>query len=260
MEQSSFQGCIQFSENLSRKRIDKLSKFFDIKILNKIIGLVLFLLGGNRIQISNFIGIPVGTFFSFLRRLSTEGISALFDKRSKNIPAIVQPVVFQEKPTIHITYGEKEIPIRYDASMSTIRIEPSNAIQFKVLILSLVQSGMLKSQQASELLQISQRHVLQLCKNLSHSDVAALIDKRGGHKKDYAFTSTVKAQLIQQYITNVVTGGSTTSSDIAQQVNKECNTRLSARTFRHHIIKMGLDKIKHSLPSILEDFKKNSKV
>jgi len=259
MERLYFHDNIRFSQNISQKRLYEVSKFIDSKTINRILSLALFLLGGDRKQISNYIKIPVGTLFSFLTRLSKEGITAFFDKRSKCLPEIPLPVIdehAQKNTNLEISFGDKKIQIDCDETIPRICIDSTNPLQFKTLILTLVQSGIVKPQQASTLLQISQRYVRQLCTDLKQNDIEAIIDRRKGQKGDFAFTSNVKAELIQQYTAHVVSGGSTTSSHIARQVNKACNTTLSERTFRHHIAKMGLNTIKHSLPRLLGNLKK----
>jgi hypothetical protein len=261
MEKSDFRQYIQFSNNLSRKRIQEFSLILGEHTVERIISLALYLVGGNRTQICAFLNKPLGTFFSFLTRFKGEGITALLDKRKKNPLALYQQAELNEQQVAYkfgmeIIHGDNNIQVHCDCLTPQITIQSQNRLQFKVLILTLTQSGIIKANHAAELLQISPRHVHNLCNDLSSHDVEALIDQRKGQQADYAFTPVVKGEIIQQYTAQVVSGDSVSSSTIAQQVNKACNTNLSERGFRYHISKMGLDRIKNSLPILLENVHK----
>jgi hypothetical protein len=55
-----------------------------------------------------------------------------------------------------------------------------------------------------------------------------------------------------------VTGRSTSSSKITSQINEACNSSVSQRAVRQHEAKLGLNKIKYSLPKLLKELKKTS--
>ncbi|OVE82751.1 hypothetical protein BVY04_00080, partial [bacterium M21] len=74
----------------------------------------------------------------------------------------------------------------------------------------------------------------------------------------YSFTPRVKAELVQQFSFNIVTGKTASSQQICQQVNEACDTHLSDRSIRLHMNKLGLPEIKESLLKMVEEFKKNS--
>ncbi len=124
---------------------------------------------------------------------------------------------------------------------------------------SFMNSGFLSVKEVSEQLSISERHVRDLNKNLRDGDAEALLDKRRGQQTEYAFNENVKAEIIQQFVVNLINRKSTVSSKITQQVNEACRTALSERAMRQHLSKLGLHTIKESLPKLLEDLKKNSK-
>ncbi|MBL7092506.1 hypothetical protein ISS22_00900, partial [candidate division KSB1 bacterium] len=50
----------------------------------------------------------------------------------------------------------------------------------------------------------------------------------------------------------------TTGKALAQQLKNQCQLDVSGRTIRYHIEKLGLNKIKKSLPKMYNELKKNS--
>jgi hypothetical protein len=268
-----FQSEISFSKKLLEKRISKAASLIGAKTVNRIIGLALFLLGGNREQISNFLEMPVGTFFSLLTRFRNRGVEALIDKRENKHLTKRKPVNETEtettetletigatSPCLEVVFGQQSKVIIIPPENNKIIVNPSNPLQSKTLILSFMSSGLLTAKEASEFLSLSQRHVRDLSKKLEtgDSDIDALIDKRQGQQKDYVFTEEIKAELIQQYTLNLVTGRSTSSSKITSQINEACNSNVSQRAVRQHEAKLGLNKIKYSLPKLLKELKKTS--
>ncbi len=256
MEETNFNSEISFSENISKKRIQSACRSIGDKTVNRIIGIALFLLGGNREKISEFLNLPKGTFFSFLNRFQKEGVEALKDQREKPDNS----KVFRALPeNLELVCGERKIVIRISPNKSRLEINPSNDLQFKTLMLSFMSSGFLSAKEIGEQLGFSERHVRDLGKNLRAHDIEALLDKRRGQQKEYAFTEDIKAEIIQQFVVNLVSKKSTISSQITEQVNETCRTSLSDRAMRQHIFKLGLPKIKETLPRLLTEAKKNSK-
>lgn len=262
---SNFQPEISLSKKLSEKRIQEAKKLFGVKTVNRIIGVALFLLGGKREHISKFLGMPVGTFFSLLTRFHKKGVHAFIHQREKQTQKSEKAVlnngkeIEQTQTCLEIVFGEQRISFNIPVGKNKLIINSSNPLQFKTVILTFMSSGFLTAKQASELLGLSERHVRELGKKLQTDDITSLIDKRQGQQKDYVFTEDIKAELIQQYAANIVTGRSTSSSKISRQVNEACNCSVSERAVRQHILKLGLNKIKTSLPTLLEELKKNSK-
>jgi len=255
---SNFQSKIQFSQKLSEKRISEVEKKFGAKTVNRIIAIALFLLGGNRKKISNFLDIPVGTLFSLLTRFHTKGVNVFIHPKKTN-------QTFQKKIPKHINktqtyldiiFGEQKKRIYIPLEKNKLIINTSNQIQFKTIILSFMNSGFLTIKETSEILQLSERHVCNLNKLLQQDDTISLIDKRKGQQKDYTVTEEIKAELIQQFSANVINGRSTSSKEITKQLNKACNCNISDRIVRLHISKLGLDKIKRTLPDLVAGIKK----
>ncbi|MCP3967412.1 MAG: helix-turn-helix domain-containing protein [Desulfobacteraceae bacterium] len=256
MEEANFHSEISFSESISNKRIQSACRLFGLKTVNRIIGIALFLLGGNRKEISDFLNLPKGTFFSFLNRFQRKGIKALKDQREKpDKPKVIQAI--SEK--LEVLYGERKIVIRVSPHKNRLEIDPANGLQFKTLMLSFMSSGFLSAKEVSEQLGVSERHIRDLSKNLRAYDIEALLDKRRGQQKEYTFTEDIKAEIIQQFVVNLINKRPTVSSQITDQVNEACRTSLSGRAMRQHLSKLGLPKIKESLPKLLEGVKKSSK-
>lgn len=271
---TNFQTDISFSKAHSNKRIQQAAKHIGLKSVNRMIALSLFFLGGNREQISDFLQIPIGTFFSLLTRFPGQGIDALIDKREKPKPKAYETNIETQtpaktpqndvndstvcSPVLEIVLGEQRKVLNVSPQNRIIAVETSNTLQFKIIILSFVNARFLTPDEAGQLLSYSERHVRTLCKKLQSDDINALLDKRQGQQKDYVFTDQIKAQLIQQYVLNLVTGASTSSSKITSQLNKTCNSGISERTVRQHQAKLGLNKLKKSLPGLLKQLKKSS--
>jgi DNA-binding transcriptional regulator GbsR (MarR family) len=264
MEKSNFQSKIVFSQAHSEKRIQKAIKLFGEKNVKRIIALALFFLGGKREHIGKFLNIPIGTFYSFLTRLHNIGITALTDQRSKPVKKPIES--WQETDTsidtdrtphgLEIVFGGKRYFLDIPCKKNKLVINPSNRLQYKTIILSFFNSGFLTIKETGTLLGISERHVRDIAKTLQTNDVESLVDKRKGQQKDYIVTEDVKAEIIQQYAANLVSGKSISGNAIAVQVNDACSTSLSERAVRQHISKLGLSRIKRSLPKLLTDIKK----
>lgn len=254
----NLQDEIKFSENHSQKRISNAIELIGEKKIKHLLGTALFLLGGKREDISNALEIPKGTFFSLLTRFHKIGINAFTDQRV-NQPNEEIKENNQGTKSFEIIFGEQKKIINIQNENNKIIINSSNPLQLKVIILSFINSG-LTVKEAASILNLSERHIRNLENKLQNEDITGLLDKRQGQQKDYVFTEEIKTELIQQYNLNIVTGRSTTSCDIAKQVNEIFNTKISERTFREHIVKLGLNKIKYSLPKLLEESKKNSKI
>ncbi len=267
MEKSNFQTEIVFSQKHSEKRIQNVNKLLGEKNVNRIIALALFFLGGKREHISKFISSPVGTFYSFLTRFHRIGLKALTDQRVKPAQQVTGTAVETDAADdidmapsgLEIIFGEKGQLLSLPYEKNKLVVNSSNHLQFKTLILSFLNSGFLTVKEAGMQLGISERHVRDIAKSLQLNDITSLIDGRQGQQKDYIVTEDIKAEIIQQYAVNLVNRKSTTGNTIAVQVNEICNTSLSDRAIRLHISKLGLGKIKKSLPELLKGVKKSSK-
>ena len=247
----------QFSNQHSLKRMELASSILGKRILKLIIGLALYLLGAKRSAVAKSLEIPEDTLKSFFQRIFKIGVRALEDRRRKiQIPASSLKTIQTDKAGVRI--DNNEVLLNLGSGSKLLRIPIQNKLQIKVILLTCLDNNLLKSAQISELIGYSARHTLKLSGDLKKGDVYSLVDKRQGQKQDYLVTPEVKAELIQQFVVDVLSKGSTTGKQISETLNERCEINISDRTVRHHISKLGLTRIERSLPKLLADFKKNS--
>ena len=244
---------LSFSNAYASRRLQCAYQILGTSIVHRIIGFALFLMGANREHIASYLGMPFGTFLSFLTRIEKHGLTALEDQRKRS--AVQQSKV--ETPfRLSLRVGEKHIDISLDRKHSSIIIPQSNVLQSKVVLLTLQKSGLLSGKEVSGALGLSERHTRELSARLHTQDTPALIDQRKGQLKEYRFTPEVKAELVQQFAANVICGQNTSSRFLAAQLDKRCEMHLSDRTIRFHLQKMGLSRITKSLPKLVAALKK----
>jgi transposase len=214
-------------------------------------------MGANRKDISRKLSIPLGTLLSLLNRISKRGLPAIEDRRHRHSHFL--PPHNRKEPQIEIIANDTEIILNFGVSEKKVRIPRQNSLQIKVFLLTLVQNGFLSNAKVAKILNYSPTHIARLSNLLRNEDVHALLDKRKGQKKPYLVTTDVKAELIQQFTTNVIVHGTTSSNVISDELKKRCNIKIPARTVRYHMADLGLTRIKYSLPELVAIAKKNSK-
>lgn len=125
--------------------------------------------------------------------------------------------------------------------------------------MSLLQANLLSVHTVSSALGITVVHCRELsAKLVSNGVTEVLVDKRKGQKQDFRVDLSVKAELIQHFAARAVTGHSTSSQALTEIINDSQKTTISPRTIRWHMSKLGLMKIKKTLPKLVETLKKNS--
>jgi hypothetical protein len=246
---------LAFSETLSDKRLKKARASLGTNVIGRIIAYALFLFGAKREDIAQYLHMPLGTLFSFLTRADRYGILA-FEDRRKSLAIETVKAETPLKVTLDVT--EESFTIQLSRDEEAIRIPRENMLQCKVVLLSFLNSGLLSAKEISEALAFSERHTRDLKNRLYDQDAYCLIDKRKGQLQNYRFTPDVKAELIQQVAANAVTKKPTSSRVISEQVNKRCGLNLTDRSVRLHMKNLGLPRISKSLPTLIEDLKKNS--
>ena len=244
-----------FSFKLSQQRMAQSENILGSSIFNRIMCFSLHNLGVNRKNLSTVLNMPLGTVKSTIRAINQGGVGAFDDRRQKITKIITPPSPPKQKAIVHIEEQSTIITLGH----SEINISNSNPLQRKVLLLTLLNNGMLSNFEVAEILNISKAHVSNLSKGLRDNDILSLIDKRKGQQKDYVFNENIKSELIQQFVANTITGKPTASNNITYQVNTACNTNISDRAIRQHVLKLGLNKIKNSLPELLDGLKKTQK-
>ena len=100
-------------------------------------------------------------------------------------------------------------------SMCRLEIPAQNNLQTRIVLLTMLNSRLLSTREVSQALGLSAVHTLNLARRLDTDDVAALIDKREGQKQQYRFTAEVKAELIQQYVLDIASGGRASGKQLA---------------------------------------------
>lgn len=248
---------LHFSKTHSNKRIEKAYESLGVKIVTRIIGFTLFLLGAKREDIARYLQISIGTFLSFLTRADQYGLLAFEDRRKS---AYKKVVITKAPVKVSLAVTEQNVIIQLGTNNQEIIIPRKNLLQCKVILLTFVNNGLLTAKEVSDVLGFSVRHTRDLNGKMHEGDVYCLIDKRKGQIQDYRFTPEIKAELIQQVAANAITGKPTSSRAVSQQIKERCNLVLPDRSVRLHMNKLALPKISKSLPALVEDFKKNSKL
>ena len=247
---------ISFSDNLSQQRISRAQKILGAKTVNRIICFALYLLGVDRETIARFRKTPAGTVKSIIRAVLHGGLPAFEDRRKGKTGFLPLPEPKAPKTTIFI---EKDNIIVDLGDSREIRIPCQNSKQVKAILLTLFNSGLIKSGAVADALDITTAHVLNLARGLNTEGISTLIDKRQGQQQEYRFPPEVKSEVIQQFVVDIVVEGHTSGKIISKGLEDRCNLNLSERTIRHHVKELGLSRIKKTLPPLLEAVKKNYK-
>ncbi len=243
-----------FFPSLQQQRLEQARSVLGERVVDRLLCFSLFLLGIQRNTIAELLDAPLGTIRSVVRSVLHDGLPALEDRRSTSstfLPSKQEPV------KITIEESSKMIIVNLGDS-GRIEIPKENVLQQRVVLLSLLADGLLSTRKVSEILGLSMVHTRELSEKLSTGDVSSLIDKRSGQTQEYRFTPEVKAQLIEQFVVDLVTDGRVSGKKMAEHLQQRCDVELSERSIRDHLGKLGLSRIKKSLPGLLKAAKKNS--
>jgi hypothetical protein len=247
---------IKFHTELSEKRIAKANNSLGAKTVTRIIAFALYLLGAHRRPIAELLGMPQDTLKSFINRIFKNGIMS-FEHSRKKVSSFI-PVGGQQPRKPSVFLEDKNVIVDFGVSDRVLTIPANNSLQVKTILLTMLNSKLITTQKTSEILGFSTVHIPRLCHSLEKGDVYALIDKRQGQKRDYLFTPEIKAELVQQFAANAVTGKPISSRAISEQIKERCNLKLPDRSIRLHMKKLGLPSIAKSLPALVETLKKTS--
>lgn len=248
---------LSFSISYSEKRTAIANKVIGTTTVKRIIAFALYLLGASRNAIAEILNLPYDTFKSFSQRMEQDGISALIDRRLKQkaIPVINPP----EPPKGQVDFTPDFLIIYFGIENQSLKIPANNTIQIRTVVLTMLKNNFIDIHTASQALNCHPVHVQRLNRQLQNDDATIFNNKRQGQTKDYVFNSEIKAEMIQQYIANLVNNKKTSSLALSEDLKERCDLDLPSRTIRLHIAKMGLSKINKSLPDLIDSFKKNSK-
>lgn len=246
---------LSFSQKLSDQRISQFEALLGKKVVRKILTFALFLLGVKRCTIASFLNTPPGSVRSLILTINKRGLAGFEDQRSKTSsfkPSFPKRI----SPTIEI--DDSVLKINFNIGALLLRIPNSNAVQKRVVLLSMVNSGLLERNKVADALGLSADRTGKLAVKLEKKDVKGILDHRQGQKQDYRFTPEIKAQLIQQFMIETIAQHSTGGEHLAKMLKERCQLNLSARSILSHLSKLGLPNIKSSLYENLAGLKKKS--
>ncbi len=248
---------LTFSQELAQQRIGKAVTLFGSRIVYKILGYALFLLGMHKPAISLFLNVKEGSLRTLIHALHTQGLTAFEDGRVKT-STFKLPHPLKASPSLQVN----DSCIRVDLGMSNmnIQIPIANRNQIKVFLLTLFNNGILTCSDTAKALGLSEDRTKKLARILSNQDAHNILDQRCGQKQDYLFCPEIKAEIIQQFVLNVINHDRISGKRIAQNLQERCKLKLSPRSILYHFSKLGLNHIRKSLPTRLAEIKKNSSV
>jgi transposase len=248
---------IKFYSELAEKRTTTACNILGTKIVKRILAFALYLLGAHQQAIAELLNMPLDTIKSCINRVLKTGITAFEDGRRKASSFVPSGSVFPRKPSV--CFEDDELIADFGINDNILRIPARNILQIKTIALTMLNNGLITISEAARILGCSTVHTSRQNQTLLKEDVHALIDKRQGQKQDYLFSSEIKAELVQQFAANAVTGKPLSSRIISEELNKRCNLSFSDRSIRLHMRKLGLPKIAKSLPTLVETLKKTSR-
>lgn len=243
-----------FSTRLAENRMAQALMSFGSGVLQRLLCYSLYLLGVNRKTIGQVLNIPSETAKSIIKTINRDGLAA-FEDRRRQFSAFIPHASLQPQP---ITLREQEGHLLVDFGMSgrVLRLNREDPLQMKTILLTMLNSGLLKKRQVAEAIKVTPSHTATLARRLDEQGAFSVVDQRQGQKQDYRVPRQVKAELIQQFALDVIASGRTSGSAISAELKERCNITIPARTVRHHLARMGLRKIKGSLPQLVSAVKK----
>ena len=249
---------LTFSSSLAQDRMKRAQQSLGKNIVQRLLCFALYLLGLNRRAIGQVLGIPAETAKSIIKNVHKNGLPALEDRRCRGSAFQPHSPGPKIKPfSIHTS--QELVVVEFGIEDRRLTIPLKNSLQVKTILLSMLNSGLINQHQVAGVIGLTPAHTSALARRLDNEGLSALIDKRQGQKSDYRITPNVKAELVQQFALNIITRGKTSGQAISQELQQRCGITIPARTVRYHLGRMGLPKIKNSLPQLVTSVKKNSK-
>lgn len=222
-------------------------------VVTRLIGFALFLLGGKRESIAAAVGIPMNTYLSFLTRMNRWGLDGLQDRR-RHVRTPTEPAPM----CVDVIHQQDGVVLRLLPTTAEILLQAGNCEQNRIVVLALATNGLLNSQQAGDLLQVSAGYIPALCRKLVAEDARAVLDRRVGQQKDYRVTEQMKAELVVQWAANAATGKTCSSPALGADLRERCGIDLPERTIRHHLSRLGLQSKAKELSGLIGSVKKSS--
>ncbi len=247
---------LSFSHRLSEDRMERALESFGTGVIQRLLCFALYLLGVNRSVVGRSLEIPPETVKSIVKALNRNGLSALEDRRRPYSTFLPQAV--PKQPPIRLRHQQKYVIVDFGGGGRRLKLSREDPLQLRIVLLSMLNGGLLSKPQVAEAIDLTLARTAALASQLTSEGTASLLDRRIGQKQDYRVTPEIKAELIQQFVLDLITAGRTSGNTIAEGLKVRCDISVPARTIRHHLAGMGLSKIKHSLPELVAAAKKNS--
>ena len=220
----------------------------------------LYLLGARQRAIASLVEVPEESVKTTISRVMKDGLSALRDRRQSTKTYGLQLLSPPQKLQVSVLIKKDYCAITFGNMDHQLKIPLNHGVHLRSVLLSLLQADLLKAHTVSSVLGITVAHCRELSAKLVNDDVTeVLVDKRKGQKQDFRVDIAIKAELVQHFAARAVTGYSISSQALTEVINSTQKTAISPRTIRWHMNKLGLMKIKKSLPELVETLKKNSK-
>lgn len=246
-----------FSPALSERRIAQAGESFGLGVIRRILCFALYLLGLERSAIGRSLGIPSDTAKSIIKAILRDGLAAFEDRRRST--ARFRPPAPLEAPPIRLREAEEQIVVDFGFPDRQLKLSRQDPLQVKTVLLSMLNSGLLSKGQVAQAIRLTLSHTAALGRRLREQGALSLVDRRQGQQQDFVVSPSVKAELIQQFAVEVISSGRTSSRAISEKLKERCGLAIPDRTVRHHLSRIGLRKIKRTLPQLLAALKKNSK-
>ena len=252
---------IVFSPQQSQKRIKKALLILPLKVLNRILSFALYILGAKVNEIGSLMEMSEESIKTTNNRIMKDGLPAFRDRRESMNKSNREISPLPRKPQTTVLVQEDYYVIIFENMNHQLKILRNNRVHIRTVLLSLLQANLVTVHMVSSILNITPGHCRELSGKLTNHDVPeVLIDKRKGQTKDFLVDLEVKAELIQNFTARVISGHSTSSHVLTEIINNHQKTSISSRTIRWHMNKLGLMKIKRTLPDLVTALKKTPKL
>lgn len=245
---------LQFSPKLSKNRVAKAQQLLGFRIVRCLLAFALYLLGAKRSAIGQVLNMPAETVKSMLKTINRDGIAGLEDRRCVS----AKKMISQKPEPVSYTEQDNFLVIDFGVPGGKLIIPRNDPLLLKTIIVCMANNRLLSNCKAAQLLSITPSYMTTLARKLHEEGAASLADKRQGQKHDYRVPAHVKGEIIQQFATDIVCHGQTSSDKISAELKKRCGLELSPRTIRHHLSLLGLKPVKSSLLQLIKTVKKNS--
>jgi transposase len=249
---------LTFSPQLCESRMAQARKSLGAGLIQRILCFTLYLLGLNRSAIGRTLRIPPDTAKSIIKAKKRDGLRAFEDRRLKS-STLLPKQASTEPPPITLREDDDHFVVDFGIRGRSLKLCRRDPLQMKTVLLSMFNSGLLSTRQVAEAIELTPSHTAALARRLQEQGALSLVDQRQGQKEDFVVTSSVKAEMIQQFALDLITSGRTSSNAISEKLKERCGIVVPDRTVRHHLSRLGLGSIKRSLPQLVTAVKKTSK-